>query len=61
MNITYTQKLILYGLESTPNDIQQKQIVNYVKSLPNKTNKEKLEILSQFKGFTIYKDGRVKY
>ena len=61
MNITYTQKLILYGLECTPNDIQQKQIVNYVKSLPNKTNKEKLEILSQFKGFTIYKDGRVKY
>ena len=61
MNITYTQKLILYGLECTPNDSQQRQIINYVKSLPNKTNKEKLEILSQFKGFTIYKDGRVKY
>ena len=61
MNITYTQKLILYGLECTPNDSQQRQIINYVKSLPNKTNKEKLEILSQFKGFTIYKDGSVKY
>lgn len=61
MNITYTQKLLLYGLEYTPSDSQQQQIINYVKSLPNKTNKEKLEILSQFKGFTIYEDGTVKY
>lgn len=61
MNITYTQKLLLYGLEYTPSDSQQQQIINYVKSLPNKTNKEKLEILSQFKGFTIYEDGAVKY
>lgn len=61
MNISYTQKLLLYGLEYTPSDSQQQQIINYVKSLPNKTNKEKLEILSQFQGFTIYKDGTVKY
>lgn len=61
MDITYTQKLLLYGLEYTPSDSQQQQVINYVKSLPNKTNKEKLEILSQFKGFTIYEDGTVKY
>ena len=61
MDITYTQKLLLYGLKYTPSDSQQQQIINYVKSLPNKTNKEKLEILSQFQGFTIYKDGTVKY
>lgn len=61
MDITYTQKLLLYGLEYTPSDSQQQQIINYVKGLPNKTNEEKLEILSQFKGFTIYEDGTVKY
>lgn len=61
MNITYTQKIILYGLEHTPTDKEQRTIINYVNSLPNKTNKEKLEILRHFKGFTIYKDGTVKY
>ena len=61
MNITYTQKLILYGLEYAPTDREQKQIVNYINSLPNKTSKEKLEILNQFQGFTIYKNGTFKY
>lgn len=61
MNITYTQKLVLWGLEYTPSDYQQKQIVTYINALPNKTQKEKLEILSHFKGFTIYKNGKFSY
>lgn len=61
MDITYTQKLILYGLECTPTNNEQTQIVNYINNLPNKTQKEKLEILEQFKGFTIYKNGTFKY
>lgn len=61
MDITYTQKLILYGLECTPTNSEQTQIVNYINSLPNKTQKEKLEILDQFEGFTIYKNGTFKY
>lgn len=60
MNITYTQKLILYGLECTPSNKEQTQIVNYINSLP-KTQQEKLEMLSKFQGFTIYKDGTFKY
>lgn len=60
MNITYTQKLILYGLECTPSNREQTQIVNYINSLP-KTQQEKLEMLSKFQGFTIYKDGTFKY
>lgn len=59
MNITYTQKLILYGLECTPSNREQTQIVNYINSLP-KTQQEKLEMLSKFQGFTIYKDGTFK-
>lgn len=59
MNITYTQKLILYGLEYTPSNREQTQIVNYINSLP-KTQQEKLEMLSKFQGFTIYKDGTFK-
>ena len=59
MDITYTQKLLLYGLEYTPSNKEQTQIVNYINSLP-KTQQEKLEMLSKFQGFTIYKDGTFK-
>lgn len=60
MDITYTQKLLLYGLEYTPSNREQTQIVNYINSLP-KTKQEKLEMLSKFQGFTIYKDGTFKF
>ena len=61
MPITYTQKIMLYGMEYTVSDNDQKLIVNYINSIPGKTNDEKLEMLSQFKGFTIYKNGTFKY
>lgn len=61
MNISYTQKLILYSLEYAPSDSQKIQIINYIESLSGKTKQEKLDILSQFKGFTIYKDGTFSY
>ena len=57
---TYTQKLILLGLEYSLSDYEKSQIVNYIDSL-DKTDKEKLNILSNFKGFTIYKDGTFDY
>lgn len=57
---TYTQKLILAGLEYSLSDYEKSQIVNYIDSL-DKTEKEKLDILSNFKGFTIYKDGTFDY
>lgn len=57
---TYTQKLILLGLEYSLSDYEKSQIVNYIDSL-DKTNEEKLDILSNFKGFTIYKDGTFDY
>lgn len=60
MNITYTQKLLLYGMEYTVTDSEQKLIINYIDSL-DLTQKEKLEALKKFKGFTIYKDGTIKY
>ena len=57
---TYTQKLILLGLEYSLSDYEKSQIVNYIDSL-DKTNEEKIDILSNFKGFTIYKDGTFDY
>lgn len=60
MDITYTQKVLLYGLEYVSSNREQTQIVNYINSLP-KTQQEKLEMLSKFQGFTIYKDGTFKF
>ena len=55
---SYTQKLILYALEYEPSTNSQKQqVINYVKTLPGKTNQEKLDIMSKFKGVTVYKNG----
>ena len=62
MPITHTQKLVLWALEYEPsNNSEKKQLINYVETLPNKTKKEQLDILSNFKGVTIYKDGTFDY
>ncbi len=59
---TYTQKLILYALEYKPSSSSDREIVeNYVRNLPNKTAKEKLEIMSKFAGVTVYKDNSYTY
>ena len=62
MKITGNQKLILWALEYEPSyNYQKQQVVNYVKSLKGVTEKEKLEMMSRFKGVTVYKDGRIFY
>lgn len=60
-NTPYMQKAILFGLENTPNKSDKTTIVNYISSLPGKTNKEKLDMLDQFSWITIYKNGTIKY
>lgn len=59
---TYTQKIILYALEYKPSSSSDREIVeNYVRNLPNKTAKEKLEIMSKFAGVTVYKNDSYTY
>lgn len=59
---TYTQKLILYALEYKPSSASDREIIeNHVRNLPNKTAKEKLEIMSKFAGVTVYKNGSYTY
>ena len=60
-NTPYMQKVIMFGLENTPSKTDKSTIVNYISSLPGKTNKEKLEILDEFSWVTVYKDGKIKY
>ncbi len=59
---SYTQKVILKALEYKPSSSYDKNIVrNFVKNLPKKTDDEKLDIMSKFKGVTVYKDGTFEY
>lgn len=59
---TYTQKLILYALEYKPSSSSDREIVeNYVRNMPNRTVKEKLEIMSKFAGVTVYKNNSYTY
>ncbi len=60
-NLSNTQKLILFALEYEPSSNNEKQrIVNFVTNL-DKSNEEKLEIIGQFKGVTVYKNGTFTY
>lgn len=59
---TYTQKLILYALEYKPSSSSDREIVeNYIRNMPNRTVKEKLEIMSKFAGVTVYKNNSYTY
>lgn len=59
--ITGNQSLLLYAIHGyATTSSQKKQLVNYVQSLSLKRN-EKFKLFDKFSGFTVYKDGRVKY
>lgn len=57
MKATYTQKVILFGLEYSPEKTDKQTIVNYILTMKGKTTKEKTDMLSKFSWITFYKDG----
>lgn len=60
MDISYNQKLLLLGQQYKLNDEERGKLAKYVNSMKlSKT--EKLEIFERLQGFTVYKDGRVKW
>lgn len=60
MKVTGNQRLILLGTQYKLTNSERQQLSNYVQSL-DITNKQKKEIYSKIKGFTVYKDGRITY
>lgn len=60
MKATGNQRLILLGTQYKLTNSERQQLSNYVQSL-DITNKQKKEIYSKIKGFTVYKDGRITY
>ena len=61
MNIKGNQRLLLYAMRGyTTTSSQKTQLANYVKTL--KIDKDtKLELYDKFSGFTVYKDGTIKW
>ena len=61
MNIKGNQRLLLYAMQGyTTTPSQKTQLANYVKEL--KIDKDtKLKLYDKFSGFTVYKDGTIKY
>ena len=58
---TYNQRLLILGMKYKLTDSEREKVYNIVDSNTKLTVKEKLEIYKKFKGFTVYKDGRVSY
>ena len=60
MNITYSQKLLLKGMQYSLSSSEKNKLDKYVRNL-NVPNSEKLEIYGKIKGFTVYKNGTYSY
>ena len=61
MNIKGNQRLLLYAMQGyTTTSSQKTQLANYVKELKIDKN-TKLKLYDKFSGFTVYKDGTVKW
>ena len=61
MNIKGNQRLLLYAMQGyTTTSSQKTQLANYVKGLKIDNN-TKLKLYDKFSGFTVYKDGTIKY
>lgn len=61
MKITGNQRLLLYAMQGYTTTLSQKaQLANYVYNL-KLTKEEKLKLYNKFSGFTVYKNGTVKW
>lgn len=60
-NMSYVQKLYLTGVNTTLSTAEKKKIFTLINENKSLTKEGKLEALDKLQGFTIYKDGKVKW
>lgn len=60
MDIAYEQRLLILGMQYGLTNQEKSKLVRYINGL-NIDKSEKLDIYQKLKGFTIYKDGTIKY
>lgn len=60
-NMSYVQKLYLTGVNTTLSTAEKKKLFTLINENKSLTKEDKLEALDKLQGFTIYKDGKVKW
>lgn len=60
MNIKYEQKLLLLGTQYSLTSQEKTKLAHYINDM-NISKKRKMEIYDKISGFTVYKDGRIKW
>ena len=59
MDIDYEQRLVLLGRQYSLPDNEKQDLLNYIEEIID--DDKKLDIISKFKGFKVYKNGYIKY
>ena len=59
--MSYAQRLYLTGINTTLSASDKKQMFTLINESKSLTKSEKLEALDKLQGFTVYKDGKVKW
>ena len=59
--MSYVQKLYLAGINTTLSTSEKKKLFTYINENKSLTSKEKMEALDKLQGFTVYKNGKVKW
>lgn len=61
MNINYDSKLLLLGMQYKLTTSEREKVVKIIDNLPDTSKNEKLEIYDKMQGFTVYKNGTIKF
>lgn len=61
MNITREQKLILLGMQYKLSNSERTELANLINKLPNTSKDEKMKLYEKMQGFTVYKNGTIKW
>ena len=59
--MSYAQKLYLAGVNTTLSTVEKQKIYTLITENDLLTTKEKMEAFDKLQGFTVYKDGKVKW
>ena len=61
MNITKEQRLILLGMQYKLSNTERTELANLINKLPNTSKEEKMKLYEKMQGFTVYKNGTIKW
>lgn len=61
MNITKEQRLILLGTQYKLSNSERTELANLINKVPGTSKNEKIKLYEKMQGFTVYKNGTIKW